>query len=179
MKSLRVGVSGHQFLRKRLLDQGVTHSEGDAWDWVEDSFRAYLTSQNLPYTVVSSLAIGADQRLSKIALQLGGAIDVVIPALGLIETFPTEQDRTRFKDLLSDASTVETLRNSTPSEEAYYEAGRWTVDHSDTMVVVWDGKDADGLGGTGDVVAYAIENRKDVLQLDPIQRVVAHLSKGV
>ncbi len=45
-------------------------------------------------------------------------------------------------------------------------AGVWMVDRSDRLVAIWDGKPAAGLGGTGDVVAYALERGIPVVRVD-------------
>ena len=41
-------------------------------------------------------------------------------------------------------------------EDAYLQAGKWLVDHSDVLVVLWDGKPAQGKGGTGEYVQRAL-----------------------
>ncbi len=43
------------------------------------------------------------------------------------------------------------------------------------MMAVWDGEPAQGLGGTGDVVDYALARRKPVIHIDPIKRRVMRL----
>jgi hypothetical protein len=35
------------------------------------------------------------------------------------------------------------------------------------LIALWDGKKANGVGGTGDVVAYAKEQRKPILHINP------------
>lgn len=41
------------------------------------------------------------------------------------------------------------------SEDAYLAAGHWVVDHSDLMMLMWNGYPAVGRGGTADVASYA------------------------
>jgi len=43
--------------------------------------------------------------------------------------------------------------------EAYEQVGRYVVDHSDVVIAVWDGQQAQGRGGTADVVAYTRARR--------------------
>lgn len=174
-----IGVTGHQNLENRLREQGAAHSEADAWWWVEHAFRTFLTQQHRPVTVVSSLAIGADQRLSQLAIECGSDISVVIPAQHLITTFRTDKDRSAFKALLLQARSIEELSHPEPSEQAYFDAGKRVIDRADKVVAVWDGCDAEGLGGTGDAVAYALTEGKEVLQLDPIRRTTHLLLKGM
>lgn len=40
-------------------------------------------------------------------------------------------------------------------EEAYEAAGRYVLDHCHVLVAVWDGRDVQGQGGTGDMVSEA------------------------
>jgi hypothetical protein len=54
-----------------------------------------------------------------------------------------------------------------PTEEAFWSAGRYVVDHADQVLAVWDGQQAGGLGGTADVVAYARAKRKPVTRIWP------------
>lgn len=176
--ALHIGVTGHQQLGNRLLMQRASHSEHDAWAWTEKVFRDFLNEQQQPLLVISSLAVGADQQLSLVARDSGAKISVVIPAQGMIDTFESDSEKETYQKLLQQAESVHELNYIEPSENAYYEAGKWMVDHSDTIVAVWDGEDAAGLGGTGDAVAYALARGKKVLQIDPIQRVVHHLLKG-
>ena len=39
--------------------------------------------------------------------------------------------------------------------EAYEQAGRYIVEHSDVLLAVWDGLPARGRGGTAEIVAWA------------------------
>jgi hypothetical protein len=166
---MRIGVTGHQDLQKRLRTQGAHHSDADAWRWAEETFGDEVTSDMV---VLSSLAAGADQRLSQVALARGGRIQVLVPSAGYDATFPNHEDLDRYLELLDRASEVIHLGYPKPSEEAYFTAGKYVVDHSDLIVAVWDGKHPEGLGGTGDIVRYARERGRPVLHLDPIRRVV-------
>lgn len=41
---------------------------------------------------------------------------------------------------------------------------------SDFIIAVWNGKEARGLGGTGDIVKYANQTLKEVIHIDPIKK---------
>jgi hypothetical protein len=110
---------------------------------------------------LTSLAAGADQTLAFCILAAGGRIDAVIPANGYRNTM-SGQDQKSYDHLLGLAGSIVELPNETPSEAAYFEAGRFIVDRSDLLIAVWDGQPAAGLGGTGDVVAYAKQQSVDV-----------------
>ncbi len=48
---------------------------------------------------------------------------------------------------------------------------------ADLMVAVWNGRPAAGLGGTADIVKYALNSGKPVLHLDPESRTTEMLHK--
>jgi len=168
---LRIGVTGHQLLQQRLNSQEAPHTEELAWQWVEGEFAALL-SKAQGQVVISCLAAGADQRLTRAGLEHGTSIEVILASKGYEETFDKAADRQEFEHLLARASAIFHTDYPEPSEEAYYAAGKMVVQHSDLLVAVWDGLDAVGLGGTGDVVAYARDHGRDTLHLDPIRRSV-------
>lgn len=109
-----------------------------------------------------SLAAGADQLFAGAVLESGGALWVVVPSRDYESTFSEPADLERFRDLLGRAEKVEELAFPEPSEKAYFAAGQRIVDLCDKLVAVWDGEKARGLGGTGDVVAYANQKGKPV-----------------
>jgi hypothetical protein len=105
---------------------------------------------------VSSLADGADQLFAEAILALGGSLEVVVPAARYREALPpTSQEA--YDRLLALASAVERLDYQESTSEAHMAAGRVVVQRSDVLLAVWDGQPARGFGGTGDVVAYALE----------------------
>lgn len=55
-----------------------------------------------------------------------------------------------------------------PSDEAYLAAGQEVVDLTDTLLAIWDGQPARGLGGTADVVRYARSVGKRVVVIWPL-----------
>ena len=115
---------------------------------------------------MTCLAAGADQTLAFCVLAAGGGINAVVPARGYRDTL-TGQDQKVYDHLLALAKGVIELPNAKPSEAAYFEASRVIVDRSHLLIAVWDGQPAAGLGGTGDVVAYAKQQRVDVEVLWP------------
>jgi hypothetical protein len=63
---------------------------------------------------------------------------------------------------------VRRLPHVARSDAAYEEAGRIIVDEGDQVLAVWDGQPADGRGGTGDIVAYALSTGRAVERIDPV-----------
>ena len=64
------------------------------------------------------------------------------------------------------------MRPEGDDEHSFLEAGRYIVDHCDRLFAVWDGKDAEGEGGTGDIVHYALKKHKTVTHIDPLKQTV-------
>jgi hypothetical protein len=157
---VRIGITGHQ----RLADPSD-------WDWVRGEIALILDGARGPLVGISSLAAGADQLFASLILSHGGSLEVVVPFEGYAEGFAEERDAHTFVRLLRRASRVEPLRRRGKSdEEAYMEAGRHLVDACEMLVAVWDGRPASGLGGTADVVSYALGRKKMVVHLNPLTR---------
>jgi hypothetical protein len=161
---MRVGITGHQ----RLPDPA-------SWRWVEQEFD-HLLSSLLPSLIgVTSLAIGADQLFAKAVLRHGGLLELVIPFAGYESTFSEGPDRREYSRLLRLALRAEVLEKRGSDEDAYFAAGKRMVDLSSLIFAVWNGKPAAGLGGTADVVSYALQQAKRIIHLDPIKREVSEL----
>lgn len=162
-----VGIAGHQKLPE------------EAWSWVEEELRSAIAQAPAPLIGLSSLAIGADQLFAKLILEHGCELRVVLPFPAYAETFTSGSDLASYQFLRAHASSVEELSSLPSREESYMAAGRRIVALSDRMIAVWDGREAAGLGGTGDVVHYALWIYREVLHLNPeSQRVIRLLPVG-
>jgi len=159
-----VGITGHQRLEKE-----------DKWIWVRETIHSALSQVTPPVIGLSSLAIGADQLFSELILAQRGELRVILPFPKYRETFTTEKDLTTYRTLLGRAASVEILPALPNREESYLAAGQRVVDLSDWMIAVWNGRKAVGLGGTGDIVQYALAKSKEVLHVDPELRRVTRL----
>jgi hypothetical protein len=155
-----IGITGHQRLPAPT-----------DWDWVGREIKALLSSAQPPIVGISSLAIGADQLFAKAVLDAGGSLEAVIPFDGYSETFQ-EPDRVIFENLRNASSRVEILAKMGSKEESYLAAGVRVVDLSELVVAVWNAMPAGGLGGTADIVHYAIAKRKRIVHINPAARSV-------
>lgn len=158
----RLGISGHQDL-----------ADTSAWTWVRQTLETIVADQPAPVEAVSSLARGADQMLSEIVLNAGGSLYAVIPFPGYERTFSGEP-LSRYRALAAQAQR-EVRQPEGNDEASFWAAGQRVADLSTLLIAVWDGKPARGLGGTADVVRYAMERHKPVVQLNPDTRVVQRL----
>jgi hypothetical protein len=145
----RIGVTGHQEIPV------------DAVDYVVDNVRALLDTCAPPLCAVTALAAGADQLVAREVLRDGGSLHVVVPSAEYESTLSGDDLRV-YEFLIAQAEEVTPLDFPEPSEQAYWAAGKTVVEHCDLLVAIWDGQPARGLGGTGDVVAYARQLGKDI-----------------
>jgi len=163
-----IGFTGHQ---------RIDHPE--RWDWVRDQFSLVLRKLARPGdTVITSLAKGGDQLFSQMAIAEGLAINVVVPCVGYEGTFDDPKVLAQFEELLAQAVQVTTLAFPTPSEDAFLAAGLKMVERSDRVVTLWNGKEAAGKGGTGDIVAYAHKRGLPMTHIDPDGMRISGLAAG-
>jgi hypothetical protein len=104
---------------------------------------------------VSCLARGADQVFARVVLELGGQLDVVIPAADYRERKVKPDNRAEFEALIRQAANVRVLGFETSNRDAYVAANEAVLGDVDALVAVWDGAVPDGKGGTGDTVQLA------------------------
>jgi len=153
---MRIGFTGHQGLTSRtasLVASAITDKLADTDDLIG----------------LCSLAEGRDQIFAQSILASGGALIVVVPCHGYESTFTSPTVLNAYRDLVATAKTVIQLDYPEPAEAAYWAAGKRIVSESDTMIAVWDGKPAGGLGGTADVVTFAHEQGTPVEVVWPAQ----------
>lgn len=82
---------------------------------------------------------------------------MVLPAADYQERKVQPDNRAEFTELIGKASEVTTLPYQESNRDAYLAASEHVLSAVDSMIAVWDGQPADGLGGTGDVVTVARE----------------------
>jgi hypothetical protein len=150
-----VGCTGHQSLsigtRRRVAGE----------------IAAYLATVTGELVGICSLAGGADQIFAHALLAAGGQLHAIVPSANFDESFPRDDNRTTFTHLLEQAAERTDLAFPAPTEEAFMAAGKALADTCEVLLAVWDGKQAAGLGGTADVVAYAQEQGRHVIVVWP------------
>ncbi len=112
-----------------------------------------------PFTLVSSLAQGADQLVVRRGLARWPRACLVVPlplpSADYQQDFPVGPVREGFLTLLQRADQVLPPPQTADRAEAYARAGMATLDASDVLVAVWDGQPSLGQGGTGQIAAAA------------------------
>jgi hypothetical protein len=140
---MHIAITGHRGLpaaTERLVDRAI-----------RDLLATYPGSDLVG---VSNLADGADQLFAQAVLDLGGQLDIIVPAAKYRDGLP-EEAHAIYDALLSRATSVQRLARVESDEDAHMEASKAMLDQADRLFAVWDGKPARGYGGTADVVAEA------------------------
>jgi hypothetical protein len=162
---MRIGITGHQQL-----------DDPQGWSWVRAEIDKVLDQASRPLIGVTSLAVGADQVFAHAVLQKGGGLVVVVPFHGYEMQFDMLHERQEYLDLLAHASKKVVLSKESTNERAYFEAGIRVAEESDLLIAVWNGKPAEGLGGTGDIVDYAKRRGKRIIHINPVSFTINHLN---
>jgi hypothetical protein len=132
---------------------------------IYDSIRAVLARLPGPGLVgLTCLARGADQVFAHVVLELGGDIEVVVPAGDYFDRIDDKASRDRCDAYLARAIAIHTLAYPSANGEAYLAASQEVVDRSDLLLAVWDGSPS---SGTGQAVAYAQSANRDVVTVWP------------
>ncbi|XRQ04239.1 hypothetical protein ACN3XK_47825 [Actinomadura welshii] len=140
---MRIAITGH-----RDLD-GATQAMVDA------AIRRRLLAQGTGDIVgISCLAAGADQIFARAVLELGGRLEVVIPATGYAAAL-SARARGAFEELRAHAFRIRALPHLVPGPGPYRDAGLVMLDRVDHLIAVWDGGPARGCGGTAEIVEHA------------------------
>jgi hypothetical protein len=144
-----VGVTGHSNLTDRSLE--LVHRE----------FLDVLRPQASDMVGMTCLARGADQTFADVILELGGALEVVIPARDYFTGIPDRASRERCERYLDVASSTVELPYATSGRAAYLAASRYLVDNCELLLAVWDG--STGTSGTAEAVGYALERDRSII----------------
>jgi hypothetical protein len=142
-------------------------------DLVRPAVKGFLRESS-PTLTWSMLAAGADQLVAEEAHRLGSELAAVLPFNNYEQDFEGE-DLVRYRRLLSRCTLVVRLANQSRSDRAYEEAGKAIVDRGEALVAIWDGEAADGRGGTGDIVKYAVAHGRIVYWIDSTKGVLRRL----
>lgn len=149
-----VGITGHS----NLTDGSV--------DLVRRELLKELRPRADGLVGLTCLGRGADQAFADAVLELGGALEVVIPAADYFSEISDPISRKRCAAYLDAAASTVTMPHDTSGPAAYLSASQHLVDHCDLLLAVWDGSPA-GTGGTADAVAYARARGRSILVVWP------------
>jgi hypothetical protein len=140
---VRIGITGHSNLTP----------ESEALVAVE--LRKVLSEHGEALVGLSCLARGADQVFARVVLELGGRLDVVLPAADYRKRKVKPDNRHDFEVLIGQAANVRVLPFEVSNRDAYAAANEAVLADIDELVAVWYGAPSDGRGGTADTVEIA------------------------
>jgi hypothetical protein len=108
-----------------------------------------------PLIGVSCLAAGADQLFAEVVLDLGGQLEVILPAPDYRARQIHPDNAPLFDRLLESANSVRTTDFDRSCRQAYLAASTAMLARVHMIVAIWDGYPATRAGSTGDVVRLA------------------------
>jgi hypothetical protein len=151
---VRIGITGHSNLTEATAEL------------VAGELREILKGQRDDLVGVTCLARGADQVFARVVLELGGSLEVVLPAADYRERKVKSDNVAEFDSLIADAS-VHTMPFAESNRDAYMAASEHVLSIVDKVVAVWDGGPSGGHGGTADVVEAARKHGLEVTVVWP------------
>jgi hypothetical protein len=165
-----VGIVGHRY----FADQGTE-------TFVREECTGILKQAKVDHgelVALSALAEGADTLFAEAALALGIPLEIVRPFRDYNSDFETTLSRERYEKFRAVARMETKAAYESRSDLAYQAAMRWIVEKSDYLVVVWDGLQPEGAGGTGDAAKRARLLNKSWTHLDVTDLTVkSHLAR--
>ena len=182
--ALRVGITGHRDL-KRFKPTDIDATLAEVFDAISTTIQnlqgdpqlneVYAATQPL-FVLVSPLAEGADRAAAWQAMPRGWHLASPLPFLQQTYEQDFKGSLDEFRGLLAnatkDSAVVELDGDYTEGERrnrGYREVGRFVVRNCDLLIAVWDGNDPAGVGGTGEIVAYASEHGLPVLHINALK----------
>ena len=151
MAIVALGITGHRYMAE--MDKVMAG--------VECAVKRILkTFPDSSFRIFSSLAEGADRVLAKRLLLVPNAslwVPLPLPEEEYLKDFETSKSKEEFITLLGKAKRVINLPVMERREEGYLAAGKYVIENSDCLLAIWDGKPAQGVAGTSEIVALARE----------------------
>lgn len=134
--------------------------------------RKAITDALIPYasgtlTGISCIARGADSVFAQAVLDLGGKLEVVLPAADYRAEKVEADHAAQFDELVRRATTVRVMPFEKADRVAYEAANDVLVSTCDTLFAVWDGQSGADKGGTASVVESARSRGVPVMVMWP------------
>ena len=186
---LRVGVTGHRPNRLAGADLAAieasasaslaTLADSAAQIWHAEMALACpaFSPQKPLMRIITALAEGADRIAARAALALKSGRCVIEISCPLpferalySRDFGSDASKQEFDALLAKAQSVMELAEPAGADTAqnYLAAGIATLQHADVLLAIWNGKDASGKGGTGEIVQRAANAGIPVIWIKPL-----------
>jgi len=172
---IRLGITGHRTLSDipaltQCLQHIINSGYLDAFTSESQEKIKQAKATSIVFSIISPLAEGADRLVANVVLEHGGSLEVLLPSpREEYETdFITTESRKEFADLFNRAHRVTVTKgNISPEDSSYRQksylcVGEEVVDRCDILIALWDGKPSRGVGGTADIMSFALKQKKPV-----------------
>lgn len=140
----RFGITGHMNLTPETLPL-VYHA-------VREALVPYAGDELIG---VSCIAQGADSVFAQVVLDLGGKLEVLLPASDYRETKVNASHAEQFDELMERATTVRVMPFDEANRAAYEVTNEALVSSCERLYAIWDGQTGIDQGSTATVVDYA------------------------
>ncbi len=175
---LTIGVTGHRKIENtEILRKNVKKI-------INKILENFPSTRNtkVQLRILSPLAEGSDRLVAEEVLKFPEAELKVILPLSIdeyLEDFESEKSKKEFRTLLSNADYQFTVNTKSLKEDvsndllsklrnqAYEDAGRYIVDHSSVLIVIWDELPSRGKGGTASIKQYAESKGCPIFIINP------------
>jgi hypothetical protein len=149
-----VGITGH----RDILEENKDILRQEICNIFKELKSNYV---NTPIILLSPLAEGADRIAAEAAICSGIPYMVPLPLEKeeYEKDFVKEESKVEFNRLLSTAAESFIALESSkdiPREKHYEAAGVYIVKHCHILIALWDGKEANGIGGTAQIVGFRL-----------------------
>jgi hypothetical protein len=159
---LRIGVTGHRNLSN---ESAVAEAVNDLIAYL-DKLIGKQDNISIEWSIISPLAKGADTIVARSFLAKPDArLEVFLP-------FPLEE----YRQMLTDPDELDDFNKLfkraslyfEPSQDSkgYLQVGKEVVNTCELLITIWDGKGANGEGGTAEIVKYALESGRTIIRID-------------
>ena len=140
----RIAVTGHMNL--------TPDSVPVVYQAIADALASYASNELIG---ISCIARGADSVFAQVVLDLGGKLEVILPATNYREQKVKPDHAPQFDELVRKATKVSVMPFPEANRAAYEATNGVLVSSCHTLFAVWDGQLSVYQGGTASVVTYA------------------------
>ncbi len=158
------------------MNGGVTgHRQFDDHDteaWVRHVLATAVRASHICHGF-TCLAEGSDQLFAEVLMALSVPFTVIVPCRDYESSFTDNHAVERFHTICEASYETRQLDFAAPSDAAFLAASQNLVESIGVLFAVWDGKASRGLGGTADVVKYAVQLGKRIVHINPMDRTVS------
>lgn len=175
--SLTVGVTGHRPNKLGSSSEAVIYDHIASLleslkiiaDSVASEVAELFSNQEIRISMISALAEGADRIAAQAALDHGYSLEVVLPFSReeYLLDFTESVSQQQFRTFLEKSDSILELPGQRDDPSRAYElSGHVMLDHVAVLIAIWDGKRADGRGGTYQIIEEAARRGVAVIVVD-------------